>query len=551
MLSKLAIERILGIETSTDLQPEQMAKKLVFTFFPYSSESCSRETLIFKDLLEAALLELGVRIVPYEKSLEKISIATILKRFLKICANNFLYTVLEMINKDHSYHNIHAGAFLNLFKRMRIRKGITVVALGENRSSQLPMDYTSSFTQNTIITVLKCPAGIDETSNFSTHFDAAMNIFSYHMTQIAILVSADKFIIYNFNASHPVYPLHKNFKGNILKALIPKVAAPIRPPYLKDFIVEPESFDVDSDPYKTLLKDFVTGGEKFNKTNLYPPGKKVEDLPFRSGFYKWIGKLHLDHRSGMSYGFLARQLPSVPVGLVPLSDEDISKHSIKLGQDYFIKNDELYLIMELPLGRFFLKVPDVWVLTQRSGSDKTKIDPHRDIFLMGLVNGKMYLRTPIGCRIRRDYRPSFDTRVILAHAVGNAIISSVLNRIEKSTGIQQEFSNRMAKNGVALVHWHGYIQHNLIPEGFYVHGYDNPHVACSTIQSSIYALAGKMDVFENALKSKSLYMGDVHIEPHHGTNIVFSSIEDLAEFLISTPNASELGNKYLYQGMMK
>ena len=67
---------------------------------------------------------------------------------------------------------------------------------------------------------------------------------------------------------------------------------------------------------------------------MYPKKRLVAELNFRNKFYKLIGKKYLDNRNGMSYGFVARQLPT-----------DLSK-----------------------------EIPDVWVLTSKSGSDKSKLD---------------------------------------------------------------------------------------------------------------------------------------------------------------------------------
>jgi hypothetical protein len=103
-------------------------------------------------------------------------------------------------------------------------------------------------------------------------------------------------------------------------------------------------------------------------------------------------------------------------------------------------------------------------------------------------------------------------------------------------------------HGAAIAHWHGYIRSDLIPEGWPVYGNSNPHVACSTAQSAVYALDGKLNSFNRVMmKGKENYKGDIHIEPHHGSNITFTSIHELAKFFLKNPNASVLGNKYLVE----
>ena len=545
MISQEAIEKILGIKTKTDLRPEEMVKKSTFTIFPYNEKECSKEILVFLSLLRVAFIELNIKLINYSDALELVPLLTIVKKFLKICVNDFLYVLLQIFHVEHGYNHIHIGAIFNLAKRHRIKKGIAIIAIGENEISRLPMDYVSSFTRNPIITILDCPPNINEQSNFSDHFNLAMNMFSYNMTQIVILADKEKWIIYNFNASHPVYSIHHSFKENILSALIPKVAAPIIPPFLSDFIIKTEDFDVDTEPYKSLADDFIDGGILFNETNLYPPGKKVNELPFRNGFYRWIGQIHLDYRSGMSFGFLARQLSSSPGLLIPYADFLREHPTANTSKDYFIYGEHIYVALEIDCGKYYLCIPPVWIMTQRSGSDKTHINIHKDILLLGLVDGEMYLRTPRGTKLKKDYRPSFDTKVILAHAVGNVIISSVINHLSNHDRKQGNFSEHITKNGAAIVHWHGYIRKSLVPSGWSIHGFRNPHVACSTAQSAIYALRGKLDAFNDLLRTSQIYRGDVHIEPHHGTNITFTSIQELARFLLKTPGTSELGNKYL------
>ena len=80
------------------------------------------------------------------------------------------------------------------------------------------MQYINNFKDNSIITILDFPKNISEKSSFHEHFDTALALFAYHMTNIVIGVNKEKWILYNFNASHPVFPLEEKFKENILRA---------------------------------------------------------------------------------------------------------------------------------------------------------------------------------------------------------------------------------------------------------------------------------------------------------------------------------------------
>ncbi len=151
------------------------------------------------------------------------------------------------------------------------------------------------------------------------------------------------------------------------------------------------------------------------------------------------------------------------------------------------------------------------------------------------------MKFPLNTNVYDDYKPSFDTKVILAHAVGNAIISSVLNYFDPNS----RFVKQLSLAGISISHWHGYFKESMLPNDCFVYGIKNLHVACSSPQSAIYALGGKLDAFFKMLTDKKIHQGDIHIEPHHGINISFPSLTVLAEYLVKNPEASKLGNIYL------
>lgn len=530
-LSQEAIQKILGIEEKVSLTPEEMADKLNITFYPYVSPKTSKEVRDFSEKLKAVFLRLKVNIVPYENALITLPWHKILKRGFKILVNNLLYPDKKVPYEIFSY----------LKSRKKIKAGIAVVAQGESETGNLPIDHTMSFRESSVITVMDMPPGIDNDTDFHTHFNTAMKLFVHHMTNIVIGVDKEKWVLYNFNASHPIYSLKENFENNVLQALIPKVASPIRPPRFKEFIMQLGAFDPFDEFHKPATEDLKDSGTLFDKSGLYPRGKSIESLPFRNEFYRWIGKIHLDERTGMSYGFLAKQLPAILPELLPTAEAGKIYSQMPVDRDYFLADGQIYIIIKIPEGEFVMPVPEVWVMTQRSGADKTNFRPEKDLIKMGLKGGKMFLQTPKGTSIQAGYRPSFDTKVILAHAVGNAIAAAIL----KYRSPDHPFVKQLKNSGMSISHWHGYINKNFIPKGWHVHGADRPHVACSSSQSAIYALDGKLRLFFTSLETNEEYLGDIHIEPHHGTNITFPSLRELGEFLTRDKDIAKLGNSYL------
>lgn len=543
MLSQEAIQKILGIHEEVQVTPEQMSGKLNITFFPYEKTSTSPEVLFFIKKLEKTFNDLGVNIVPYNEALVVIPTRKILKRAYLLLLNNVLF-FFEKILRIKGYRNyVELSSIKKLLLRpMRVKPGISIVAVGSDESTELPIDYTSSFRNSSVITLLDMPSGISEESTFHQHFDMAMRLFAQHMTNIVIGVNKKEWVLYNFNASHPIYPLEENFEKNILKALVSKIVAPIKPYRFSDFSIQKSHFSIDTEPYKTLVDDFVRSGALLESAGLYPKGKKIDDLPFRNQFYRLIGKIHLDNRSGMSYGFLALQMPSKLPKLVPIEESPYKSNFLLNEKDYLINKDGIIIVeLELPQGKFIMEIPEVFVLTQRSGSDKTNFKAKKDLVKLGLINGVMTLETPEGLVLTSDFKPSFDTKVILAHAVGNAIVAAIMNHFKTDSF----FSKTLQNNGMALVHWHGYVGPQFIPQGVYVHGATNPHVSCSSPQSAIYAIDGKLNVFDQAWSKGLDYLGDIHIEPHHGTNMTFQSLQDFGKFVSVNPDTASLGNRYL------
>jgi hypothetical protein len=295
-----------------------------------------------------------------------------------------------------------------------------------------------------------------------------------------------------------------------------------------------------------LIKDLSDGANLLEKTKLFPSGKKIDELPFRDNFHKFIGKLHLDNRSGMSFGFISKQLPVTLNTILTLDETEKKYGSLLSDKDYFRDSQgDIHIIFDIPKrGVFSLKIPDVWVLSLRSGSDKTHFQPDQDLLLLGLSSkGEMWMKFPNGVKVHEDYKPSFDTKVILAHAVGNAIIASILNY----TNPEADFVKQIKLSGISISHWHGYFKEDLVPSNCLIYGFKNLHVACSSPQSALYALGGKLEAFTQLSLDGGSHQGDIHVEPHHGINISFPSLVTLAEYLIKNPEASKLGNIYLKQ----
>jgi hypothetical protein len=221
----------------------------------------------------------------------------------------------------------------------------------------------------------------------------------------------------------------------------------------------------------------------------------------------------------MSYGFFARQLPvTVEPALILDESESTDNHG---------KHEVGMIRIRVQGVTMLVPVPQVRVMTTRSGCRKNQLEAKSDLVEIGLIQrngrGRAYLKTPMGCSPDIVAKPSFDTLTILAHALGNALTASILMTLRP----EARFPRHLAKFGASMTHWHDYPAVELLPEGYHLHGENNPPVACSTPQSAAYSLLGKIAALEIALEQGRAYRGDVHVEPCHGTNIV--GILSLAE----------------------
>lgn len=544
MLKQSTYEELLDIEKSADLDPLEMARKMSLVVYPYDKTKISHEVYNFSQKLITALKELGVTFVPYEDALVHLKVNRIAKAYTFATYNSIREWINILLRRNTTENVLTLSTIRHMKFGKKIKKGISVLALGEHETGNLPMDNTMSFSETSVVSIVDRPENINTDSTFQEHFDTAMNLFTHHMTNIAIAVDNEKWILYNFNASHPTFKIDSpNFKKYLLDGLIPKIAAPIKPPKLKEFKIVPATSAKTSNKENELIRDLCDSGALLQKANLYPPGKSLASMNFRNEFYRWIGAIHLDQRNGMSYGFLARQLP-VRIEKALNMEEAKKKYGLDLAgesRELIHQDGKLLLVIKPNDQKLLVPLPDVWVLTQRSGANKTNMNPDLDILKMGLVNGRLVLEQPRSKDWDKASRPSFDTRVILAHAIGNAIVASVL----KQTNPESLFVTALENNGLAIAHWHGYINPEYVPSGWIVHGVENPHVSCSSPHSAIYAIDGKLKAFASALKNGIEYFGDIHIEPHHGTNINYWSLSELGVFFTRSNDVSTLGNKYL------
>lgn len=464
-----AAHALVGISEPAPLTPLALAAALRVAFFP-RAETTPRLRR-FAERLEAALRRWGVTVLP------------------------------------------HADAPTG-----RPGARLVVITVGEATTGDLALDHVRDLRHTTLVTVVDGPCPVDREVELQARLDALVGTLAWHGAQNTIFVEDERWTLCTMNGAVVRFDARGELDRDGLDVLVPKLAAPVVPPHAADFDVRP--LDVDAPGLGAAIADLAESAGPWARTGLLLFHTRLDALRFRSRFYQRIVSAYLDHRSGMSYGFLARQLatPVAPAWTVAEAERRVGAWDWDVAPVREVGGRRLVAV-EVADQRWVVPSPDVRVLTTRSGCDKSNLDPRRDVVVLGLVGGRVTFETP-----SESARPSYDTRTILANAVANAVVASVLARLRDGAG----WTERLAETGAAQAHWHGTFGEDALPEGYVAHGADNPPVSCSTAQSALFALSGKLQAVHRSATRGVDLAGDVHIEPHHGVNVTGPSLCALA-----------------------
>ena len=452
-ISPASLHRILGIAPSTPLNPVEMASALKVAFCPAPELSDRLEQFT------AALLDA-----------------------LRSCGSS-VSTGTE------------PGG--------RYGPGTVVIAPGSFPDHLLPINRVSTLYNNIIVGIFDEPPPVDPGATPQQMLDAVVGRLAWEMVHLVIYLTGESWTVCSMNGGVTTFGTPLPEPGDVLGSLVPKLTAQVVPPSAGDIDIRHGALDTSGIRFRAIACDFEESGCLWDGNPLLMSHTSREGLAYRNPFYRKIVARYLDERTGMSYGFLARQ---IPLHAVPAVDADATPGTI----------DETSVEVRIAGRRLLVPIPEVRVVTTRSGCRKTAIDVRHDLVETGLSGGRIWLATPAGTPEEVTVRPSFDTLTIVAHALGNSMVSSILQALRPG----ERFPERLARLGAGMTHWHHYPDEGLMPEGYVVHGSDNPPVSCSTPQSAAYSLLGKLGALELALDDGMEFLGDVHIEPGHGTNLV-------------------------------
>ncbi|MGH7885559.1 MAG: hypothetical protein ACRENO_07685, partial [Thermodesulfobacteriota bacterium] len=245
-----------------------------------------------------------------------------------------------------------------------------------------------------------------------------------------------------------------------------------------------------------------------------------------------VVKKVLDGRTGVSYGFIAFVEAPKYEGEKYI-DEQVwnSLKVVETFNDGAVRIDEngrWYVKTVIKDENIYQQVPDIRIVTSRSGCDKTNLNPKSDILRIGLLKGQLHLEIPKGIDLKRkDIRPSFDTFVILAQALSASL-----------------YAPDLIKNGMPILHFHGYPDPNWFADKEYYAGADNPSLPCGTVEA---ALLNYSAIYETANNNGCDLKLLCLVESDHGVNILGPDKKYLVERLMTGSHEGHilLGGKYL------
>jgi hypothetical protein len=469
VLSEAAVNAILGITTPVPVVPDALARSLTITFFPVNE--ASGRVRAFSERLEGSLRSCGTTMVSYNEALS----------------------------------DPEAG---------KLREGIVVIAPGDLATGDLPVDHVTNLRRATVVGIVDGPCPATSEKDSQEKLNSIVKMLAWNIVQVVIYVDESVWTVCTMNGAL-IRCSYETFDRDVFNVLVPKIAAPVVPPHASDFDAREGGVDLREPRYRPYIQDFQESGKLWADTGLILFHTSLESLEFRNRYYKRLAAAYLDHRSGMSYGFLARQLPVTPAPVISMTEAAARFGADRVSGEVITADDAMWVRAHLPAGDVWMQVPEVWVLMTRSGCDKSNIDPHRDLVKLGLSHGKIIFATPRGVSPGLDSKPSYDTQTILSHAVANALVAALQLRQTSSS----RFASTLTSSGMALAHWHGYLHQAKLPDAYVVHGEENPPVSCSTFQAAIFALRGKLDAFVQAASTGREFAGDLHTEPHHGVNL--------------------------------
>jgi len=518
------------------IEPRVMAQKLKVTFRPLPNGYQNQEVINFWEELKIKILSYGVKVEEWEQATKEYyyEINNPLIRWKKKVKTRIVKTgVNAVIDVERPssltrklgtlvaelQYKIHAH-FIAKGQKISVSTIVKMATWAEDHIGKRVEDPT-----NTKIIILKeLDKELASQLPYQKKIKIGLSTLIKTYSQMVIGVSNANISILNMNLSDSIFPRNE-LAHFVLNSLIPKIFVPIAALPTSRF--ELGEYDPNQSSYAEKL---VYLGKELAKTDLFPPGSKLGEFISRKS-HRDIVSIIMDGRTGVSYGFVAYAEPPKYVGAPEITEDEWESLSPAEG----FSTDEIrrngigrwYIKVRLGTKYVFKQIPDIWLVSSRSGSNKTDLTLERDIVRIGL-KGKLFLQLPQGIESKiADIKPSYDVYVMLAIALSAAL-----------------YTPELIRNGAPIVHFHGYPAFEWFKQNEYGAGVCNPSVPCGTYESGVFNFLGIYRL-ANQYGGGNIALASL-IEPDHGTNVIAHDLDYLVERLKAgcEQGQIELGGRY-------
>ena len=517
------------------INPQFMAENLKVTFRPLPDYYDNQVIVRFRQQLIFYLQKHGVKVIPWKEA------TTELKHTIKIPVINW-HKSLKMqsvradidavidVERPNSWLR-KLGIFVAetwyklSYTWLKEKQKMSVVQIA--KLSSWAEDHAAKYVEDPTNTQVIILTDIDDEfvnplTPYPEKIRIGINTLVKTFSEIVIGVSHEKFSILNMNLSD------SNFAPNevenfALKSLIPKVFVPITPLLISRFEIG------EYNPHlSTYAGKLIKLGQDLASTGLFPAGFKLDEVVKRKS-HRDIVNVIVNGRTGVSYGFVAYAEPPHYVGKPEITIDEWENLLPVVGfSNYELRQNEKgrrFIKLNIKAEDRFKQIPDIWLVSSRSGANKTDLNIDSDILRIGLQD-KLHLQLPLGSNSKKtDIKPSYDIYVMLAISLAAAL-----------------YTPELIANGAPIVHFHGYPSLDWFQENEYCVGMNNPSVPCGTYESGVFNFLGIADLGDQIINDVNLIS---LVEPDHGTNFIASDLEYLVNRLKAgcVTGQIELGGK--------
>lgn len=518
------------------INPKIMAQQLTITFKPLSTNYKNQEILQFRQDLQYFFQKYGATIMPWEQATTEFSYDIVLpiinkkKTFKFKGIKSEINAIIDVETPATLMRKLKIFIAESWYKfyTKTILKSREMSVSNIARLSSWAEDHAAKYVENPTNTQVIVLSDIDNdfiSSDipYQQKINIGLNTLIRTFSEIVIGVGTDKFSILNMNLSDSIF--QKNEIDNfVLKSLIPKIFVPISPLLLNRFEIG------HYQPKESIYaKNLVKLGQELAATGLFPPGFKLNEVIKRKS-HRDIVDIIVNGRTGVSYGFVAYAEPPQYFGAKEIS---ITEWESLLPVPEFNSNElrqnaqgRRYLKTIIKGKDVFQQIPDIWLVSSRSGSNKTNLNIGSDIIRIGLKE-KLYLELPQGIhRELVDIKPSYDIYVMIAISLAAAL-----------------YTPELIQDGAPIVHFHGYPAFDWFKPNEHCVGVHNPSVPCGTYESGVFNFLGISSLANQAIANTSLVS---LVEPDHGTNFIAHDMDYLLKRLKTgcANGQIELGGKH-------